>query len=196
MLNGDYEAGAQNWIQQSTHGFMLICTTASCGANVNPHGGSYAVWLGGADNETSSVYQNGIALPAGTTAILTFWQRLESQDYCSYDYGYVKLTANGVTKTIKRYDLCYSKVTNGWVKRSLDISSYAGKTIRLTFQSISDSSLISNFFVDDVAITGGSQCTTSDPVEAIEPMDEVEVEPGLDLPKPEAPAGLPEINHR
>ncbi len=193
VLNGDYEAGAQNWSQTSTHGYTLICNTATCGASLNPHGGNYAVWLGGGDNEDSRVFQNSIALPAGQTAVLTFWQRLESQDFCGYDSGYVKVTANGVTKTLRKYDLCYSKVTNGWVKRSFDLSNYAGKTIRLMFQVVSDYSLISNFFVDDVAITGGSNCSGSDAIDAI---DEAEGEPAPALPKPEAPADLPGILQR
>jgi subtilisin family serine protease len=196
VLNGDYEAGAQSWTQTSTRGYTLICNTATCGASLNPHGGNYAVWLGGADNEDARVSQTGIALPAGQTAVLTFWQRLESQDYCGYDSGYVKVTANGVTKTLNKYDLCYSKVTNGWVKRSLDLSSYAGKTIRLMFQLVSDYSLISNFFVDDVAITGGSHCTGSDALDAIESSDEAEGEPAPALPKPEAPADLPGVSQR
>lgn len=192
VTNGSFESGAQGWSQDSTHGYTLICTAAACGPNLNPHGGSYAVWLGGDDGETSKVYQNNVVLPAGQTAILTFWQRLESEDFCGYDYGYVKVTTGGTTKTIKKYNLCYTSVTNGWVKRSLDLSSYAGKTIRLMFQATTDFSLVSSFLVDDVAITGSSSCTAgAAEIEAIEPVDEVQVELApSSLPKPD---GLPDL---
>ncbi|MFN2139673.1 MAG: hypothetical protein ACK2U5_04280, partial [Candidatus Promineifilaceae bacterium] len=60
--------------------------------------------------------------------------------------------------------------TEGWVLREVDLSAYAGKTVLLTFFAETDSSLNSNFFVDDVAIKEGHVAT---PEPTVQPGPEV-----------------------
>lgn len=185
IVNGGFESGAANWTQSSSRGYALICTSATCGAGLNPHGGSYATWLGGANSESAKITQS-IVLPARQPAILGYWHRIESGDVCGYDYGYVRVTVGRTTKTVKTYSLCSSTVTAGWVKQTIDLSSYAGKTITLAFQANTDSSNVSNLFVDDVSLSNSSTCTADAATEVSAPEDGAYLVEPLSLPKPES----------
>jgi len=122
-----------------------------------PHGGTWATWLAGANSETAQVSQV-ISLPAATNSVLSYWYWLDSSDFCNYDYGYVRLIVGGSTIQLKRYNLCASTRTNGWVREQIDVSQYAGKTVTLVFRATTDYSYPSDFFVDDVSVLSGNAC--------------------------------------
>ena len=149
VRNGTFEAGHDgNWTESSTGGWDLI--TQSFPGGVTPHGGSWAVWLGGADNETSSLTQNGISMSG--VRYLHYWYWIASEDICGYDYA--KVFVNGSEK--QSFDLCDTSGTSGWVQRVLDLNSYAGTVISLEFRVTTDGSGNSNFFIDDVSITAAA----------------------------------------
>ena len=50
---------------------------------------------------------------------------------------------------VEVYDLCSD--TGGWVKRVVNLSSYAGQSVTIQIRAESDGSLISNLFIDHVA---------------------------------------------
>ena len=206
LINGDFEQGRTVWIESSAKGYPLICTATSCGsASVGPRKGSYFAWLGGADAETAELRQS-LALPAGQTASLSFWYQSRSSDYCGYDYAYVNVMAGGVTKTLKRISLCSQANTTGWVNLRLSLNAYAGKTITLILRTVTDSSLVSNWFVDDVSVTQSASCVTGagrddgrfvQPAELERPLDDAEERaedraPSI-APKPAAPPDLEEL---
>lgn len=64
LPNGNFESGATVWAESSSNGFLLI---TSCFANLchTAHSGSWAVWLGGAVNETAYIQQQ-VTVPAGS----------------------------------------------------------------------------------------------------------------------------------
>ncbi len=158
-VNGTFEEGVTGWQQRSSQGFRLICTKATCGAGLQPHGGNTLVWLGGGNNESSRLSQS-LTIPAGKPAYLSYWHWIESEDYCGYDYGYVQLTVNNSTRTVQRYSLCNSARTAGWEYQMLDLSSYAGKPVRVEFYVANDRSLISSMLIDDVSLRSGTSCAT------------------------------------
>jgi subtilisin family serine protease len=158
VTNGNLEAGATAWQQSSTQGFELICTQSTCGTGLQPKDGTTLVWLGGGNSERSRISQS-FTIPAGAPAYLSYWHRIESEDYCGYDYGYVQLFVNNSLRTLKRYGLCNSVSTSGWVVQNLDVSAYAGQDVRLEFYVANDRSLISSMFLDSVSLLSGSSCT-------------------------------------
>ncbi len=143
LANGDFEAGASAWTAASTKGRTLI-RTAFVGA-VTAHSGQYAAWLGGAYSEQSTLSQTNVLVPAGTP-YLAYWRWIASYDYCGYDHGYVKVNGTAV----ETFNLCDSAGTGGWVKRTLNVSAYAGQRVTLAFQATTDGSLNSNLFIDDI----------------------------------------------
>jgi hypothetical protein len=193
VANGGFEQGATAWTQSSTQGFKLICTKASCGSGLQPHSGATLAWLGGGNNERSRISQT-LTIPAGKPAALSFWRWIESEDYCGYDYGYVQVFANNSLRTLQRYSLCNSTSTGGWGMQTLDLSGYAGLTVRLEFYVANDRSLISNLLIDDVSLRSGTSCTTSasdamTPAAIDAPLDEVFSEPPEIIRGEETPAG-------
>lgn len=147
LQNGNFEQGQVAWQEYSTHGWQLILPANNL--PVSPHSGSWAVWLGGDDNEISYVSQQA-TVPAGNTT-LTFWYWIASEDICGYDFGGVII--NGAT-VVDVFTLCTDTNTGGWVSRSVNLAGYAGQSIQIQIRSETDSSLNSNLFVDDVSLGG------------------------------------------
>jgi hypothetical protein len=142
IVNGDFESGRTDWVESSTHDWTLIRQAADL--PVAPHGGSWAAWLGG-DNDEIAVIQQEVTIPAGSTT-LAYWHWIRSTDVCGYDFG--RVVVNG--GTINVYNLCMTTNTLGWVKHTVDLSAYAGQSVLLQIQAETDTSTVSDLFVDDV----------------------------------------------
>ena len=154
LRNGGFESGRDgSWAESSSNGYSLVLTSVD-GLPIAPHSGSWAAWLGGADFEISVLSQK-IKVP-DTAQTLSFWYWIGSNDLCGYDTAGVFLG----TQSLKGYDLCGNHNTNAWVQDTVDISSYRGQTLDLTFKVVTDEGYNSNFFVDDVSIFGA----TGDPL--------------------------------
>jgi subtilisin family serine protease len=191
--NGAFESGSTGWVESSSQGFRLICTREICGAGLQPHAGEGLAWLGGGNNERSRLSQT-VDIPAGAPAYLSYWHWIESEDYCNYDYGYVQLFVDNTLVTLKRYSLCNTARTGGWVLQTIDLSVYAGKTVRLDFYVANDRSLISTMLIDDVTLHSGLSCSLvstagMDSVAVDMPLNEIFSEPLGAVRGEEAPAG-------
>ncbi len=152
IQNGDFENGPDgSWTEYSFQGWPLIVDVFP--GSVAPHSGSWAAWLGGADDEISAIQQS-VTVPSGSP-VLSFWYWIASADACGYDFGGVIVDGT----VVDAFYLCADVNTNGWVRRSVDLSAYGGQTVQLDIRAETDSSLNSNLFVDDV--TFGSPLLTS-----------------------------------
>jgi hypothetical protein len=144
LVNGNFESGRTGWTEFSSQGYTLIRSSSSL--PVNPHSGSWAVWLGGAPDEIAFIQQQA-TVPAGAP-YLAYWHWIASQDICGYDFGGVIINSSNVVNV---YDLCSSQNTGGWVKHVVNLSAYAGQTVLLQIRAETDDSLNSNLFIDDVS---------------------------------------------
>jgi uncharacterized repeat protein (TIGR01451 family) len=147
IRNGDFENGRDgSWTEYSANNLTLIVKGFDpWPLPVPPHSGSWLAWLGGYPNEISSITQQ-VTVPSASPT-LSFWYWIASQDTCGNDLGYV-VVGSTVIETI---NLCQAENTGGWVKRTLDLSAYAGQSASLQIRGETNSSLNSNFFIDDVA---------------------------------------------
>jgi len=118
---------------------------------------TWGAWLGGANSEAAEITQNYTVPAAGGT--LSYLYRITSSDSCGYDYGYVKVN----NTNLKTYNLCASNATNGFVQGSASLSAYAGQTVTLKFRSTTDVSLVSSFYIDNVAVVAGAFNEEVDP---------------------------------
>jgi kumamolisin len=144
LANGDFEAGPDgSWTEYSAQGWDLILQCSE--PPVDCHGGNWMVWLGGDYNETAYISQD-VTVPS-SSPYLSYYRWTASVDMCGYDYGYVRINGSNV----KTYELCDDNDTNGWDYETVNLSSYAGQTVELQFRLTTDSSLNSNWFLDDVA---------------------------------------------
>jgi hypothetical protein len=165
LANGDFEAGPDgSWTEYSQNGWPLIVNDFGP-SSVTPHSGDWAVWLGGDYDEVAELSQQ-VSIPAGATSLfLTYWYWIASEDWCGYDHGWFEI--NGAK--LKTYALCSSSNTGGWVKQTVSVGSYAGQTVTIKFHVDTDSSLNSNFFLDDVAFQTSSSAVDETPPLPIAP---------------------------
>jgi hypothetical protein len=143
--NGDFESGPTAWTQFSTHGYSLIVSSDELPSGIVPHGGNWAAWLGG-DHDELAYIQQQVEVPAAAP-YLTYWHWISSEDLCGYDFG--EVITNSIVVDV--YDLCFDNNTSGWIRRSVDLSAFAGQIVDLRISAETDSSLVSSLFIDDVS---------------------------------------------
>ena len=150
--NGDFEAGPDgSWTEYSAQGWPLIVHATELVSGVTPHGGDWAVWLGGDNDEVAYISQT-VTIPTDQP-VLTFWEWIASAETgCTYDLGSVRINDTEVSSI----PLCSSANTGGWVESTLDLDTYAGQTVQLQFLVTTNSITNSNLFIDDVTLEGQS----------------------------------------
>lgn len=147
VVNPGFESGPTSWTEYSNHGWPLILNGADFSfTGVTPHGGSWAVWLGGDINDISYIQQT-VVIPSAAP-YLAYWHWIGSEDNCGNDYGLV--VVNG-SQVVDQYNLCQSTNTNGWAKHVVNLSAYKGQTVSFQIRTETNGSLNSNLFVDDVS---------------------------------------------
>ncbi|MFC2037100.1 S8 family serine peptidase [Chloroflexota bacterium] len=149
VQNGDFESGrGEAWTEFSKNGSTIIRRTPNFPGYVWPRSGSWAAWLGGNHLEDSYIEQQ-VTVPGGKP-YLTFWHWIDSSDICwaGLHLDYVTVEIDGVVADL--YDLCTPRNTGGWARHTIDLSDHEGHSVSLRIRVRTDSSLISNLFVDDV----------------------------------------------
>lgn len=145
MRNANFEEGHVAWTENSSSGFNIIENISALS-----HSGSWVAWLGGGNNETSTLSQS-ISTPS-QAPYMHYWYSDNSEDICGYDFFRIKV--NGAQIFSK--DLCASNGTGGWIENVLNLSAYAGTTITIAFEVTTDVSNISSAFVDDIVFSASS----------------------------------------
>ena len=158
LRNGGFEEGpSAGWISTSSGGYPLIVSSATLG--FAPYSGDWAVWLGGAPNEISTIDQQVTIVPG--QAVLSFYFVIGSnEDVCSNDVGVI-LVNDTVVETV---DLCRSNAAGVWLRRQVNLGAYAGQTVKIGFRATLNADTNSNFFIDAVAL--GSAVAASAPESA------------------------------
>ncbi|MFD1934247.1 immune inhibitor A domain-containing protein [Nonomuraea mangrovi] len=159
---------------------------------LDPHGGG-RMWWSGMDQEWADVkLTRQLEVPAGAEPRLWMWNNFDIE--ADYDYGFVEVSTDGgaswaqqkvftasggevstpddytdPNKALhgyggKRYGL--TGTTNGWRRDYVDLSPFAGETIRLRLAYNTDAGTTARgWFADDLALTSGSVTVWSDGVE-------------------------------
>ena len=144
---GGFEAGAAGWSEYSALGRQVI--TEDLPGGITARSGRWVAWLGGEDGEDSYVERSVAITPS--LPYLAYWHWIDSEDHCCYDSGGV--TVNGVD-VVEEFHLYAEKNTGGWVRRVVDLSSYAGQSVAVRIWAETDGWLESSLFVDDVSLVG------------------------------------------
>ena len=160
LYNGDFELGANgDWRVTSATGAGLIFASGQL-ARWQPYAGSWAAWLGGADDETAVLAQDVIL--SGSAATLSFYYQIDSEDACSYDYARVVVSHPPAARSVlAEYDLCTAWTTGGWTAASFDVSAFLSQTVQISFEVETDASVVSDFLLDDVRIDVTGNATPS-----------------------------------
>lgn len=143
--NADFESGQNgDWNEISTNNLDLITNQS---LPVTPRSGSYIAWLGGLNNELSSIGQI-VSLSERTTGLTFHYQIQSSETECTFDIGTVVI--NGVTQAT--IPLCSATATSSWTMATIDVISFAGRTVIFGINVQTDSLSPSSQFIDDAAI--------------------------------------------
>lgn len=145
VKDGGFEEVSGDWSEHSEYEDIVLITDT--GLPIATHAGYYLAWLGGLNNETSILTQTNIQMTSAR--YLHFWYRIASADYCNYDYAYVLVNGSPV----KTYNLCKTTNKSSWTHEVIDLGTYSGSTITLSFRVDTDFALYSSFYLDDVVIT-------------------------------------------
>lgn len=158
IQNPGFEQGKTYWTESSSFGYDLIMLAAS--TPVSAHGGTWLAWLGGMYDETSVLSQT-ITVSA-SDPYLHFWRYTASEDSCGHDYFYVSVNGTNVYTST----LCISNNTNGWVETVVSLASFVGSNKTLEFRVVTNGSLNSNLFLDDVSLASTALMSALPPVPA------------------------------
>ncbi len=149
IVNGGFESGSTSWTASSG-----VITNDSTQAG---HGGSYKAWLDGyGAAHTDTMYQTVTIPSTATSATLSFWLRVESDETTTtqaYDTLKVQVrsSANAVLSTLATYSNLNKGTT--FTQKTFDLSAYKGQTVRIYFEGVEGSTVTTSFIVDDVSLT-------------------------------------------
>lgn len=125
--------------------------------------GLWCVYFAPIGPVTNSISQQ-VAIPAGSTATLSFWVKIgtyETSSYSAYDTLLVRLlgTSGDTLTTLASFSNLTPTAGYSWVQKTFDVSAWAGRTVRVHFSAYNDVSRPTIFLLDDVSLTastGGS----------------------------------------
>ncbi|MFK0194328.1 M1 family aminopeptidase [Kitasatospora sp. NPDC090308] len=150
VVNGGFESGSSPWTSSSG-----VITSDS---GQSAHGGTSFAWLNGYGSAHTETLAQTVTLPAGcTSATLSFWLHVDTAE-TTKTTAYDKLTAKLGSTTLATYSNLDAAA--GYVKKTLDVSAYAGQTVSLAFSGVEDASLQTSFVLDDFALDVSGGTTT------------------------------------
>ncbi len=172
IVNGGFEAG------QAPGPALGYSGTSGSWSWTTSNGGQNPVWTDGPNHTNLPTARTGswcayfapvgpvtnsisqvITIPSGTTASLTFWVKiatLETSTFTVYDTLAVKLkspTGSATLRTLATYSNLDLTPGFEYVKKTLDLTEWAGQSVRLLFESSNDATRSTVFVVDDVSLT-------------------------------------------
>ena len=127
-------------------------------SGITAHSGRYLAWLGGYHNADDQLFQN-VTIPTDlTSGILSFWYWSQSSETATgRDYFTLQLL-NPATghHDVDAFLIDGAPPTNGWRFASYTLTSdqvnaIRGQTVRVRFRVVTNGTLLSSFFVDDVS---------------------------------------------
>jgi hypothetical protein len=154
IANCSFEAGSDGeWSELSAQDLPLIfacddpdqCTIFN---GIPPHSGMYLAWLGGVDNETSSLQQQ--VYINSNTPYLVYWEWIESIDVCGVNHDYTEVLVNGLQ--VQKYDLCTGTNTTTWVPHTINLGAYANQSVTLQIRVKTNLSNYSSLYLDDFSL--------------------------------------------
>lgn len=163
---------AADYYEINCSGQVTITFTGSQQVRVvpaEPHSGRYAFW-GHRGDKSDTTLTREFDLSGVSSATLTYWVWYALEE--DYDYAYLEVSADGgQTYTILDTPSCttanpsgnsYGCAFNGnsgggfepeWIEESVDLSEYAGQTILVRFEYITDDAVNrEGIFIDDLSI--------------------------------------------
>ena len=153
--NGGFESGTAPWTQSAS---VISAATSAEPA----HGGTMDAWLDGYGSTHTDTLSQSLTLPAGcASATLSWWAHVDTKETTT-STAYDKLVVQAGTDTLASYSNLDKNT--GYVQRTVDVSRYLGQTVTLKITGTEDSSLATNFLLDDFSLTTTGTSNPQSPV--------------------------------
>ncbi|MFC4333174.1 M1 family aminopeptidase [Streptomyces andamanensis] len=155
VANGGFESGTSPWTPSTSS----VITSRS---GQTAHGGSSYAWLDGTGGSRTDTLSQSVTIPSGcSTASLSYWLHVDTAETTT-STAYDRLTVKLGGSTLATYSNLDKNT--GYVQKTVDVSSYAGQTVSLSFTGTEDASLRTSFVLDDVALdtSGGGTVPPGD----------------------------------
>lgn len=160
LLNGDFEFGPVNWQAASaanpSDSLIYKYGESPLGTRIKPNSGDWVAWMGGyaaTVSEDASLSQS-VMVPAGKPYLLYYQIVYGGETDCEADY--TRVLVDGKEVAGSRVGVCNASNYGPWVKRSLNLSAYAGKSVTIAINFHADNSThspASSVFLDDVSFS-------------------------------------------
>jgi hypothetical protein len=149
LANAGFEAGKSGW-SSTVYDFAVHSSGAA-------HQGNYLAWMGGFGERHSETLYQDVSIPADAHNVrFSFWVNIETEETSrriAYDKLYVQVrTPEGhVLRTLATYSNLNR--TRGYVRKTFDVSRFAGRDVEMCLKVVEDNGKPSSFFLDDVTLT-------------------------------------------
>ncbi len=155
VFQDDVESGVSGWVASGSTSQWHRSTHRSNSATTSWYYGTEGTWNYDAGARTTGTLTSAaISLAGATQAELTFYEWSEVEADTGYDRTRVRLSTNGSSGWSTVFE---SHGTSGaWVKRTVNLSAYLGKTVYVRFWFDSVDGLYNDFegwYADDVRVT-------------------------------------------
>ncbi|WP_211245917.1 M4 family metallopeptidase [Actinomadura oligospora] len=141
VTNGGFESGTTPWT-------LTAGVRSANGSGETSHSGTYFGWLDGYGTTHTDSATQSVTIPAGCKASLSYYLHIDTSE--SGSTAYDKLTVKAGSTTLKTYSNV--NAATGYSLQTVDLSSFAGQTVTISFSGTEDVSLQTSFVIDDVAV--------------------------------------------
>lgn len=112
--------------------------------------GTWKAWLDGYGSTHTDTLSQSVTIPSGcTTATLSFYLHVGTAETTTAT-AYDKLTVKAGSTVLATYSNLNKNT--GYALKSLNVGSFAGQTVSISFTGVEDSSLQTSFVIDDTAL--------------------------------------------
>lgn len=145
LVNGGFEAGPAGWTQASAGGYSLI-------SQFNPRSGQWGAYLAGA-NDADDRLSQPLLLPSDAISItLRLWWSLESEEPpAPADVLTASLLRPDGALLAELWQVDNTAVQGVWDELVVDLAPYAGQSVILRWQALSNGFDLTDFYLDDIS---------------------------------------------
>jgi hypothetical protein len=147
IVNAGFESGSTGWTSSTN--------VVYSGTKEPARTGSYDAWLDGYGSAHTDTLSQSVTIPTSCTASFSYWLHVDTAETStSTQYDTLKLAVLNSSGTVLGTPATYSNLdaATGYAQHTVNLSSYAGKTVTLRFTGTEGSKLQTSFVLDDTAL--------------------------------------------
>ncbi len=161
LQNPGFESGNTIWTVSSA---AIINPSSEPGMQVRS--GTWGAWLSGYGVVRTDTLSQDVVIPSNATHVeLNFWLKMATQESGGVANDTFKVqirnTSGGVLGTLANLSNLDAPTHASFVKKSYDITQFKGQTIRVYLEGVENSSLATNFWVDDFELNSTTSTATA-----------------------------------